>query len=209
MWSTSNRDVKSPLADSESCIGLTLSSCSEWWPVIMHVYIYIEFIDSNMSARYYSNQYYSNLINLIDVVATHKATVADILRKLDFLSNWMGYEQGPVLEGVGSVCMSVCTTGPTYMMIVISFICCCWREVPLISYNSGTQFTQPDGSSQPYDSHLSARKLDFHFLSNWTVFLSILEFFFDFDFDFFNFPFGSKLKGKLWPWSYPIQFERK
>ena len=51
------------------------------------------------------------------------------------------------------------------------------------------------------------RKLVFHFLSNWMG--SDRGDSFPFDFEPNGFPFGSKSKRKLLPWSYPIECERK
>ena len=51
------------------------------------------------------------------------------------------------------------------------------------------------------------RKLLFHFLSNWMGYDRGDSF--PFDFEPNGFPFGSKLKVKLSPRSYPIQCERK
>ena len=47
----------------------------------------------------------------------------------------------------------------------------------------------------------------FHFLSHWMGYDRGDSFPFDSEPNLF--PFGSKSKGKLSPWSYPIQFERK
>ena len=51
------------------------------------------------------------------------------------------------------------------------------------------------------------RKLYFQFLSHWMGYDRGAGFLFDFEPN--GNPFGSKSKGKLSPWSYPIQYERK
>ena len=56
-------------------------------------------------------------------------------------------------------------------------------------------------------SNTALRKLAFHFLSNWMGYDRGKSSTFYFEPN--GNPFGSKSKGKLFPWSYPIQFERK
>ena len=60
-------------------------------------------------------------------------------------------------------------------------------------------------SITPFPSTL--RKLYFHFLSNWMGYDRRDSF--PFDFEPNGLLFGSKSKGKLSTWSYPIQYERK
>jgi len=81
----------------------------------------------------------------------------------------------------------------------------CWHFTNMKKYSSNLYAIF---SSKPYwHVQITLRKLVFLFLSNWMGYDRGDSF--PLDFEPNRNPFGSKLKGKLSLWSYPIQFERK